>query len=97
MKKLTLIFCFICIVFSGISQNSSSDSLKSVFAANITQQSELVNVFYDALNDKFVIENNTKQPHNFNFGIYNITGTLIKEIQCEIQNGKNFDETSSWL
>lgn len=87
-NKVLLFLLFIGITFSGFSQNYT-DSLKSGVNSGIYQQTDPLNVFYDATNDKFVIENNTKQFHNFNFGIYNITGTPIKEFQLESLNGKN--------
>lgn len=87
-NKILLSLLFFGISYSGISQNNT-DSLKSNINSGFYQQSEPLNVFYDATNDKFVIENNTKQFHNFNFGIYNITGTPIKEYQLECLNGKS--------
>jgi hypothetical protein len=89
IKVLLLIICFTNISFSGISQNNNSDSLKSTFASNLNQLNEPLNLYYDALNNKFVIDNNTKQNHNFYIGIYNITGSPIKQFQFETLNGKS--------
>lgn len=87
-KTIILLFCFVSISLTGISQNSSSENIKSPLAS-VIQQTEPVNVYYDTENDKFVIENNSLQNRNFTFGIYNITGTPIKQFQIETNTGKN--------
>ncbi len=90
MNKILFTLCFLCFALYGISQNFSNDSTKSISTNNI-QQTEPITVFYDNFNNKFVIENNSRQDQIFTFGIYNITGTCIKEIQCETNNIKNIE------
>ncbi len=91
IKFLVLLFCLFGISFTSISQNNSSESIKSTLVSGYIQQVEPINVYYDADNDKFIIENNTTQNHNFIFGIYNITGTPIKQFQIETINSKSFE------
>lgn len=90
IKTLILLFFIFGISLNGSSQNNSSESIKSPLASTI-QQTDPVNVYYDAENDKFVIENNSLQNRNFIFGIYNITGTPIKQFQVETNIGKDFE------
>ena len=90
-KTLIITFLLTSITFIGKSQNYSQDSLKYSISSNISQQIEPLNIFYDAVNDKFVIENNSKQNHNLNFGIYNITGTPIKQYQLETLSSKTLE------
>ncbi len=90
MKTIYTLVLFLCFSFVVISQSIPTDSLKSFYYNNV-QQNEPVNVFYDNFNNKFVIENSTLQNQIFTFSIYNITGTCIKEIQCETNNFRNLE------
>lgn len=88
MKIILFTILLLCYTLVSVSQNTS-DSIK-LLPVNI-HQTELINVFYDNYNNKFVIENNTLQNQIFTFGIFNITGTCIKEIQCETNNLRNVE------
>lgn len=90
MKNILLTILFLCYTIVSISQNISSDSTKSL-SINNSQQIEMVNVYYDNFNNKFVIANNTKQDQIFTFGIYNITGICIKEMKCETESLKDIE------
>jgi hypothetical protein len=92
MKKVYVVLFLTSIVYFGFGQSASTDSILRPNVLTYTyQQTESVNVYYDELNSKFVIENNTKQIHNFYIGIYNLTGTPIQEMKRECIMGKNID------
>ena len=77
---------------TGLSQSASIDSILKPGVSTYTfQQTESVNIFFDSYNSKFVIENNTKQIHNFFIGIYDLTGNPIVETRMECITGKNID------
>jgi len=92
MKKIYVVLFLSYISIVGYAQSANVDS---VLRPNVTtytyQQTESINVFYDAINAKFVIENNTKQIHTFYIGIYNLTGTPVLETKKECMIGKNID------
>ena len=92
MRKVYVVLFLSCISLYGFAQSASVDSVsKSNISSYTFQQTEPVNVYYDALNSKFVVENNTKQIHNFYIGIYNLTGTAIQETKKECLIGKDVD------
>lgn len=92
MKKIYVVLFLLCISFSGIAQSASNDSvLRPSTPVYTYQQTESINVFYDAINNELVIENNTKQMHNFTIGIYNLTGTIVLETKSECLIGKSVD------
>ena len=91
MKNIITLFFFLS-VLNGFAQNASNDSiLKPNIATYTFQQTESVNIFFDSNNSKFVIENNTRQFHNFFVGIYDLTGNPILETKIECYTGKNID------
>ena len=91
MRKILIL---ICVLFSYISYSQSA-AIDSVLRPGVStytfQQTESVNIFYDSYNSKFVIENNTKQIHNFFIGIYDLTGNPIRETKMECLTGKNIE------
>jgi hypothetical protein len=92
MKKFYVVLFLVGISFLGFAQSGSVDSLLKPNVLTYTyQQTESINVYYDNLNSRFVIENNTKQIHNFYIGIYNLTGTPIQETKKECMMGKNIE------
>lgn len=92
MRKIYVVLFLICISFLGYAQSAIVDSILKPNVSTYTfQQTESVNVIYDDINAKFIIENNTRQMHNFYIGIYNLTGTPIFETKKECMIGKNID------
>lgn len=93
MKKQIVNFLFLFVFcFTAVSQNLSADSdLKPGTTGYTFVQTETIDVYYDNENYKFVIQNNSKQIRYFTLGIYNLTGTPVKETKCECINGKTFD------
>ena len=89
MKNILFLFTWFCF-FTGYSQNTSDDSILRPGVSSYTfQQTESINIFYDVNTDQFVIENNTKQIHNFFVGIYDLTGNPVIETRMECLTGKN--------
>jgi hypothetical protein len=92
MRKIYVTLVFVCFSMIVFSQSASNDStLRPNIPSYTYQQNDIVNIYYDALNAKFVIENNTRQIHNFFIGVYNLTGTPVLEIKKECMIGKEID------
>ena len=92
MRKIYVTIISVCFSIAGFAQSASNDStIRPSISSYTYQQTESVNIFYDAFNSKFVIENNTKQIHNFFIGVYNLTGTPVLEIKKECMIGKEVD------
>ncbi len=92
MKQVYGLIIFIGISVSALSQGASGDSiLKPSVSFYTFQQIETVNIYYNAVNSKFIIENNTKQMHNFFVGIYDLAGNPISESRNECLTGKSIE------
>ena len=92
MKQIYGLILFLGISVSALSQGASGDS---ILKPNVTfytfQQTETVNVYYNNISSKFIVENNTKQIHNFFVGIYDLAGNPILETKNECLTGKTLE------
>jgi hypothetical protein len=92
MKQIFGFILFLGISVSALSQGASGDS---ILKPNVTfytfQQTETVNIYFNNVGSKFIIENNTKQIHTFSIGIYDLAGNPILETRNECLIGKNIE------
>lgn len=92
MRKIYITLISVCFSIATFAQSASADSvLKPSVSSYTYQQTEIVNIFYDDINAKFIVENNTRQMHNFFIGIYNLTGTPVLEIKKDCMMGKDIE------